>query len=62
VRHFNVLASVPLEVLAPVITDDGDEEVGASGLCAWLTLVEIGPDEMACPRERSVESEQLEVV
>jgi hypothetical protein len=42
------------EVLAPVVPDDGDEEVGASGLRARFAAVKVGPDEMARADERSV--------
>jgi len=45
---------VCLEVLAPVVTDDGDEEVRPSRLRARLAAVKVGPYEMARADERSI--------
>jgi hypothetical protein len=48
---------VCLEVLAPVVTDDGDEEVRPSRLRAQFAAVKVGPYEMARADERSIGGE-----
>jgi hypothetical protein len=42
------------KLLAPVVPDDGDEEVGSFRLGARFAAVKVGPDEMTGADERSI--------